>query len=118
MPKGSEFVPCYHCVGPRKGDRECGFVTWGCDLCRTYGNGNGDLKREYRYQQVEVTIDKLTTHFEPPPYECVWCQDQGTSWYPTWSSDFDTPKTLMRCHMCHSEEHNLDVRSASDPDSI
>jgi hypothetical protein len=116
--KDKLLTQCYGCRGANE-ILECGFPMWGCLLCKTYGDGCGNLLIEYRYR--EVIIDGQT--FVPPQYECLFCKDTKVYDYQVyveslkddmWSDGglHNMPTVKVACHSCCNMEHEKQYEDA------
>jgi hypothetical protein len=121
-----EFVDCYNCLGTKMTSL-CGMPMSGCDLCKKYGHGWGNLLKKYRYiktygyTQIYHPPDYETLHdelvvFTPPSYECIWCQDTGHLAKKVWLDQLiddccsdngahNMPNVMMNCWKCYEENH-------------
>jgi hypothetical protein len=83
----------------------------GCELCRQYGDGQGQLLKEY--SNTEVTINgKL---YKP---KCHFCKGRRQASYVIWDqrlvddgcSDYgenNMPHLIFPCHLCDEANHTV-----------
>lgn len=109
--QGCIYTMCYGCRGANESS-ECGYPTWGCLLCETYGDRHGNLRLEYRHK--EIVIGGQT--FSPPQYTCLYCKDSKVYDYQIyidsliddgWSDGgmHNMPIVQVACHSCCNTEH-------------
>lgn len=121
-----EYTKCYNCTGANM-HMMCGFPQAGCILCQTYGDGAGNLLKEYRYRTVTITADDYKgdpkTHtFVPPTYSCLTCKDTKVYHYQIWDKDLEDecsdhgahnmPNANVACHKCLPTEHETEYEAA------
>ncbi len=105
----------------------CGFAELGCDLCRKYGTGSGQLDEKYRYQTVTITNSNgVETVYTPPTHSCLVCEDKKTfeqyiDWQPAFSPatpgyDFRFPskKYTLPCSKCAFEDYKTERKKITD----
>lgn len=66
---------CYNCtVSPMS---MCGFPLFGCDLCKKFGDGNGNLYSIHnpKTSKLVVNVNGVDKVFQHPPYDCLRCKD-------------------------------------------
>ena len=114
------LVDCYNCFVNMK--TECGMPDMGCLLCRTYGNGLGEIKSEYRHKSVEILDNGVLVKFVPPTYSCLLCKDTKVYEYQIYDPDLvddsysepvlNTPHIKCACGACCNDQHQIDYAAA------
>lgn len=97
----------------------CGFPQPGCDLCKKYGRGWGDLLKEYASKPVTITTEidgkTKTVTYTPPKYKCTTCEDKKVAFTTLWipelvdegcsdNGEHNMPKVKVACHSCCREQ--------------
>lgn len=110
------MTPCYNCNGA-KTDFMCSMPIMGCVLCRTYGDGEGNMLKKYRYRELEIEGIKLS----PPMVTCIWCNDSKKIERNIWDhrmiddedqSDFAErymPLVILPCFKCQNDQYEKDL---------
>ena len=109
-----EFVECYMCNDGQ--NYVCGYGKIDCQLCKKYGDGKGNLLKEYRHQNVTIEyIDhkgKLVNKtYKAPKYDCLMCKDKKKTCYIISESLFFencaySGETILPCHKCRNLKHH------------
>lgn len=97
---------CYNCNGINT-IFQLGEPVYGCLLCKTYGDGNGNIKIEMRNKAVEIE----GMYFRPPKYVCIFCRDTKIQTKKVWIDNLKEPSysdkgwckmpiTQMTCKNC------------------
>ena len=73
------YVECYNCDAEGE-TYHCGNASYPCPLCGMYGDGKGNLLKNYSKKPVEIEYKNhkgkfVKTKFEPPKYKCYVCED-------------------------------------------
>lgn len=112
--ESNSYAKCYNCIDGKV--NICGEGTFCCILCKKYGDGKGNLLKEYSKKAVEIKYEDYNGNitkrkFKPPKYYCMWCKDKGY----TVSHD----NTLinfynMPCSFCKHEEYLAELRNRPD----
>jgi hypothetical protein len=108
----NKYKRCYNCTGANMRST-CGFPMFGCVLCKTYGDGKGNLLEEYYNEEVKITVGKTEQVFTPPNYKCLECKDSFVVMYEIYDEDCVDdgcsdpcafmPKVKARCEECNPE---------------
>ena len=112
------LVDCYNCRGANT-RLMCGFAMYGCDLCKTYGDGSGHIYSKFR--NIEVVINGKK--YVPPAFSCLECQDTKKSKYTIWDSTLandrwsdygahNMPKVTVACRRCEWTKHESELKDA------
>ena len=120
------LVDCYNCFTNMH--TECGMPDMGCLLCRTHGNGLGEIKPEFRYKSVKILENGSYVEFVPPTYSCLLCKDMKKRMYQihvpalvdhSYSDpDLDMPNAECACAICCPEQHRADYDAAKTKYSV
>lgn len=118
------YVDCYNCTGANT-HIECGFPSYGCELCRKHGNSRGLLLREFATSPVTISFPDGTLTFEPPPYSCMVCKDKKTFNAKIWdpviakkepicsdNNDHLMPKVEVACYKCMRSQYEKEFDAA------
>jgi hypothetical protein len=92
---------------------------FGCELCETYGQGDGELFAEYRYGEVKIG-DKI---FTPPTWSCLVCHDTKIASRQIWDEaledagcsdggDHNMPLVKVACFKCCPDQSDQEFAIA------
>ncbi|AYV77916.1 MAG: hypothetical protein Edafosvirus2_95 [Edafosvirus sp.] len=116
-----QYVDCYNCNGANT-KYNCGVASFGCTLCKYYGDNNGKLLKIYNNLTLIIPEDGNNYKFQPPDYKCIYCKDSLKAKYPLFDENINKtslahispdennpfnfwPYVEISCHICLKDDH-------------